>query len=48
MSREEICRELVQVYGWSEKELLNYNDNQLRVLYSACKDENGNLRKPEK
>jgi hypothetical protein len=48
MTKEEMCKILSELYGWNENELLKNNERQIYTLYSACLDEDGNLRKPKR
>lgn len=48
MTREDKVKQLHETYGWDLKALKNHNDAQIDTLYSACLDEEGNLRKKER
>lgn len=48
-SKEEMCQELADTYGWNYDELLEKNnENQILTLYTSCKDEDGTLRGSKK
>lgn len=44
-TKEEKCHILADTYGFNFYELIKYNENQIYMLFDACKDEDGNLRK---
>jgi len=44
-TKEELCRALADKYPhFSYDELMKRNESQVYMLYTACKDEEGNLR----
>lgn len=45
MTKQEKIQKLHALYGWKIKDLEKHNDNQIEMLFTACKDEDGNLTK---
>ncbi|WP_273854217.1 hypothetical protein [Guptibacillus spartinae] len=38
-SKDEMCKELSQIYNMDIQELMMHNDRQIHMLYTSCKDE---------